>query len=166
MQRVLVRTFFLFWVTQLALADSNVLVWKLDQDLETSYKTIYNTLEENRFFVVFEPNIQRNMSHFAERWGDNYNRNKLEGIRAMIFCNAWHANEVSNADPDMLALCPLHITLIQQSGSTRILFVRPSVVAAHSKALAVAKEIEQDVAKAIDQAVEALRAGRPAGNPG
>ncbi len=157
MLRVLVRTFLLFWVTQLALADSNVLVWKIDRDLETSYKKIYNSLENNKFFVVFEPDMQRNMKHFAERWGDNYNRNELEGIRAMVFCNGWFANEVSNADPDMLALCPLHITLVQQSGSTRVLFVRPSVVAAQSKALAVAKEIEQDVAKAIDQAVEALR---------
>ena len=157
MLRVLVRTFLLFWVTQLALADSNVMVWKIDRDLETSYKKIYNSLENNKFFVVFEPDMQRNMKHFAERWGDNYNRNELEGIRAMVFCNGWFANEVSNADPDMLALCPLHITLVQQSGSTRVLFVRPSVVAAQSKAVAVAKEIEQDVAKAIDQAVEALR---------
>jgi uncharacterized protein (DUF302 family) len=146
-----------FCLGPLAKADPNVLVWNIDKDLETSYKKIYSTLEKNRFFVVFEPNIQRNLSGFAERWGDNYNRNKLEGIRAMVFCNVWYTNEISNADPDMLAMCPLHITLIQQEGSTRVLFVRPTVVAADSNALAIAKELEQDISKAMHEAVNELR---------
>jgi uncharacterized protein (DUF302 family) len=146
-----------FWLGQFAAADSGVLVWNIDKDLETSYKTIYNTLEKNKFFVIFEPNIQSNLGSFAERWGENYNRNKLEDIRAMVFCNVWYTNEISNADPELLALCPLHITLIQQAGSTRVLFVRPSVVAAGSNALAIAKELEQDISKAMDEAVNELR---------
>jgi hypothetical protein len=150
-------TISLCWLSGLAAADSKVLVWNLDKDLETSYTTIYKALERNRFYVVFEPNIQRNLSGFAERWGDNYNRNKLQGIRAMVFCNVWYTNEISNADPDMLAMCPLHITLIQQQGSTRALFVRPTVVAADSKALAIAKELEQDIAKAMHEAINELR---------
>ena len=160
MRRVTFWIVSLCWLSQLTAADSTVLVWNIDKDLETSYTTIYKSLEKNRFFVVFEPNIQRNLSGFAERWGDNYNRNKLEGIRAMVFCNVWYTNEISNADPDMLAMCPLHITLIQQQGSTRVLFVRPSVVAADSDALAIAKELEQDVSKAMDEAVNELRGCR------
>lgn len=156
MRRVACWIVSVFLLNPLALADSNVLIWRIDQDLDTTYKKIYNALEENKFFVVFEPNIQRNLSGFAERWGDNYNRNKLQGIRAMVFCNVWYTNEISNADPDMLALCPLHITLIQQEGSTRILFVRPSAVAADSKALAIATELEQDIAKVMAEAVEEL----------
>jgi uncharacterized protein (DUF302 family) len=147
----------LCWLSQLAVADSSVLVWNMEKDLETSYETIYKALENNRFYVVFEPDIQRNISGFAERWGDNYNRNKLEGIRAMVFCNVWYTNEISNADPDMLAMCPLHITLIQQQGSTRVLFVRPTVVAADSKALAIARELEQDITNAMDEAANELR---------
>jgi len=147
----------LCWLSQLAVANSSVLVWNMEKNLETSYETIYKALENNRFYVVFEPDIQRNISGFAERWGDNYNRNKLEGIRAMVFCNVWYTNEISNADPDMLAMCPLHITLIQQQGSTRVLFVRPTVVAADSKALAIARELEQDITKAMDEAANELR---------
>lgn len=138
-------------------APPSLLTWDTGKNLETSYKVIYNTLEEHRFFVVFEPDIQANLEGFAERWGDDYNRNRLEGIRAMVFCNGWYANAVSNADPDMMALCPLHITLIQQDGSTRILFVRPTAVAHGSKAETIAAELEQAVAEALDQAVEALR---------
>ena len=136
--------------------NSRVRVWHIDKDLETSYDVVYKSLENNRFFVAFEPDIQGNISGFAERWGDDYNRNQLEGIRAMVFCNGWYANAVSNADPDMLALCPLHITLIQKDGATRVLFVRPSMVAEGSKAVSVATEIEQGVVKAIDAAVQEL----------
>lgn len=149
---------FLFGLTAGAAAQPpTVLSWDTGKDLETSYDIIYKSLEENKFFVVFEPDIQSNLAGFAKRWGDNYNRNQLEGIRAMVFCNGWYTNEVSNADPDMLALCPLHITLVQQGGSTRILFLRPSVIASGSKAQAVAAELEQDVSKALEQAVKALR---------
>ncbi len=139
----------------------NVRVWAVDKTLTAVYKVVYQHLESNNFFVVFEPDIQDNLSHFAERWGEDYNRNKLEGIRAMVFCNGWYANQVSNADPDMLAMCPLHITLVQQLGQTRILFVRPSVVAAGSKAQRIARQLEDDVFKAVDGAVNELR-GCPA----
>ncbi len=148
---------FLLLVAQTALADRTVLVWETGKDLESSYSVVYKALEDNMFFVVFEPDIQGNLSHFAERWGEDYNRNGLEGIRSMIFCNGWYANAVSNADPDMLALCPLHITLVQKNGVTRILFTRPTVIARDSKALPVAREIEQGVSKALDEAVAELK---------
>ena len=147
----------LLFAAQAAMADRTVLVWETDKNLEKSYDVVYKALEDNKFFVVFEPNIQKNLSRFAERWGEKYNRNGLEGIRSMVFCNGWYANAVSNADPDMLALCPLHITLVQKDGVTRILFARPTVIAGDSKALAVAREIEQEVSKALDEAVAALK---------
>ena len=63
-----------------------VLRWDVAQDLESTYKNIYKSLEKSRFFVVFEPNIGANLEGFAERWGDNYNRKRLSGIRSMVFC--------------------------------------------------------------------------------
>ncbi len=148
----------LLLLSQTAIADDRtVLIWETGKDLETSYDVVYTALENNRFYVVFEPNIQKNLSVFAERWGEDYNRNDLEGIRSMIFCNGWYANAVSNADPDMLALCPLHITLVQKAGVTKVLFARPTVIAGSSKAQAVAREIEEGVSKALDEAVAELK---------
>ena len=150
---------FLFALVSMAQAFAeapNVRVWNTGKNLEKSYEVVYNSLENNKFFVVFEPDIQGNISRFEKRWGEDYNRNKLEGIRAMVFCNGWYANAVSNADPDMMALCPLHITLIQKDGATRVLFARPTAVASGSKAMSVARDIEQDVVKAIDEAVKEL----------
>ena len=118
--------------------------------METTYSQVFNALENNGYYVVFEPNIGKNLAHFKQRWGKDYNKNNLESIRSMVFCNAWYANQVANADPQMLALCPLHISLVHKEGVTRILFVRPSLVATGSAAEKVALELEQDVIRTIE----------------
>jgi len=95
---------------------------QVDQPLAVVYDRVYKSLEDARFYVVFEPNIGANLAGFAEKWGDDYNRNKLSAIRSMVFCNGWYANKVSNLDPNMLGFCPLHITLIERDGKTTVLF--------------------------------------------
>ena len=79
--------------------------------MDEVYKSVFTALENNGYFVLFESNIGKNLSHFAKRWGKDYNKNKLKSIRSMIFCNGSYANQISNIDPSMLALCPLHLTL-------------------------------------------------------
>lgn len=120
-------------------------------DFTATYQKVFTSLENNGYFVLIEPNIGKNLSNYEQRWGNNYNKNQLEAIRSLVFCNGWYANEMSNLDPDMLALCPLHITLTHKQGVTAILFVRPSQVAAHSPAKNIAEELEQDVIRAIEQ---------------
>lgn len=68
----------------------------------------------------------------------------------MVFCNGPLAVKISNADPAMLALCPLHLTLTQKAGRVSVLFVRPGAVAQGSKAEAPAKELEEKVINAIE----------------
>lgn len=125
-------------------------------DLETVYKSVYKTLEENRFYVVFEPDIGANLAAFAGRWGEDYNRNRLEGIRSMVFCNGWYANQVSNLEPRLLALCPLHLTVYRQGDRTHVVFVRPAHVGGGSRADALLQELEADVGKAIEQGLASL----------
>lgn len=132
-----------------------VLRWDVEQNLDITYRMIYKSLEENRFFVVFEPNIGRNLAGFAGRWGDDYNRSGLAGIRAMVFCNAWYANAVSNREPELLALCPLHITLFQKAAITSIVFTRPTHVGAGSDALPLLEELEAKVSRAVEAGIAA-----------
>jgi uncharacterized protein (DUF302 family) len=119
------------------------------------YDWIYKELENSGYYVIFEPDIGKNLSNFADKWGEDYNRNKLGGIRSMVFCNGWYANQVSNADPTMLAICPLHLTLIEKDGQTTALFVRPSVIAANSPARDVLQRVEAEVTDAIKKAMPA-----------
>ena len=126
-------------------------------EMDDVYKHVFTALENNSYFVIFEPNIGKNLSHFAKRWGEDYNKNKLKSIRSMVFCSAWYANKISNIDPSMLALCPLRITLYTKDKNTHILFVRPGKVAGPSKAQKVAKELEDDVIRTIEVAIGGMK---------
>ncbi len=129
--------------------NSAVYIQQVDEPLARVYDKVYKSLEDARFFVVFEPNIGANIASFAEKWGDDYNRNKLAEIRSMVFCNGWYANKVSNLDPNMLGFCPLHITLIERDGKTTVLFNRPGVIAQNSPAKELLLKIESEVIAAI-----------------
>lgn len=138
-----------------AMADSPMIYEKdVTGTMDTIYKQVFNGLENNGYFVTFEPNIGRNLANLKQRWGDDYNVNKLDSIRSMVFSNPWYTNKVSNADPQMMALFPLHITLVSKDGVTRILFIRPSLIATGSPAEKIALEIEQDVIRTIESSVQ------------
>jgi hypothetical protein len=145
---------FLFMSAETAYADSNSqIIYKqqVDMPLSAVYGSVYKSLENARFFVVFEPNIGENLAHFSGKWGDDYNRNNISAIRSMVFCNGWYANKVSNLDPDMLGFCPLHLTLFERDGKTTVLFNRPGVIAQNSPAKELLMEIESEVIEAIRQ---------------
>ena len=122
-------------------------------EMDEVYKKVFTGLGNNSYFVIFEPNLGKNLSHYAKRWTDDYNKNKLNSIRSIVFCNAWYANKISNIDPSLLALCPLHITLYSKNKETHILFVRPGRVAGNSPAQDVAKEMEDDIIRTIEVAI-------------
>jgi len=128
-----------------------VYVQQVDKPVSAVYDKLYKSLEDARFFVVFEPNIGANLANFSEKWGDDYNRNKFTVIRSMVFCNGWYANKVSNLDPHMLGFCPLHLTLIEREGKTTVLFNRPSAVVTNSPASDLLLKIENEVIAAIKQ---------------
>jgi len=152
-----VKSFFhfcLLTILGISIAHANG-IYKLSapMDYDTAYKKVYQALEENRFFVVQEINMGNSLSRFRDKWKD-YNLNKLENLQVMIICNGWYANQVSNADTDMLALCPMSVTLIHKEGITTALFARPTIFAKDSKALPTLKEAENTVIEAINQALK------------
>lgn len=127
-----------------------------NQNLDTAYKRVYKALEDNGFKVVYEVDIQENLTKFAKKNAvKDFNLNQLEGIKSMVFCNAPLAIKISNADPSMLAMCPLHLTFTQKAGRVTVLFVRPGVIAQGSKAEAPAKELEEKVIKTIENGLNA-----------
>lgn len=135
-----------------ALAESPAVYEKsFDQNLDTAYKRVQKALEGNGFKVVYEIDMLDNLTKFTKKNAvKDFNLNQLEGIKSMVFCNGPLAVKISNADPAMLALCPLHLTLTQKAGRVSVLFVRPGVIAQGSKAEAPAKELEDKVIKAIE----------------
>lgn len=139
-----------------AVCADNTAVYRqqVDKPVDEVYGSVYKSLEEARFYVVFEPDIGDNLSRFSKKWGDKYNQNNLTAIRSMVFCNGWYANKVSNVDPDMLGFCPLHLSLIERDGKTTVLFNRPSIMAKDSPARNIFKTIESEVIAAIKQGLK------------
>ena len=131
--------------------------WTLEAGMEKTYRNIYMSLEDNNMFVVFEANMGRTLAGFSGRWGDNYNRNQLQDIRSMTFCNPWYVNEVSNLDPQLLAFCPMHITLYRQNNITHIVFVRPAHVAQGSAAAGLLEGLEAKVSAAVEAGMVAAQ---------
>lgn len=142
-----------------ALAESPAVYEKsFDQNLDSAYKRVYKALEGNGFKVVYEIDMLENLTKFAAKNAvKDFNLNQLEGIKSMVFCNGPLAVKISNADPAMLALCPLHLTLTQKAGRVSVLFVRPGVVAQGSKAEAPAKELEEKVIKTIESGLSGVQ---------
>ncbi len=136
--------------------ESEIYKQVINQPMQKVYPLIYEALEDAHFYVVFEPYISKTISRFAEKWGNDYNRNKLDGFRSMVICNGWYANQVSNVDPDMLSLCPLRVGLYEKAGKTTIVFARPTVIARHSKALPILQEVENTVIDAIKAGAKKL----------
>ncbi len=151
-----ILSFLLALVSLNAVAETPAVYEKsFDQNLDTAYSQVRKALEGNGFKVVFEIDMLENMTKFAEKNAlQDFNLNKLEGIKSMVFCNGPLAVKISNADPAMLALCPLHLTFTQKAGRVSVLFVRPGVVAQGSKAEAPAKELEEKVIKTIESGLQ------------
>ena len=138
-----------------------VMRWDVNQDFNRVYREVYRSLEAHRFFVIFEANLGRNMRGFAARWGEDYNRSGLQEIRSMVFCNIAYTNQLSNQDPTLLSLCPLHITFYQKGPTTSILFTRPTTVGQGSTAMPLLKEIEEEVGKAVESGISVATAREP-----
>ena len=117
---------------------------------DATYAQLYEALESNGFFVIFEPNMGKSLAGMADALGADYNRNQLSTMRSLVFCKPRATNEIANADPALLALCPLHITLTHKTGVSTVYFVRPSVVAAGSPGEVQAKKLEADIVKLIE----------------
>lgn len=152
MKRFILASLLITFISSTAIA-SDIFKHSTTMPYDEAYKKVYSALEDNRFYVVEEINIGASLSRFKDSW-DDYNQNQLEAIKVMIICNGWYANQVSNKDPDMLALCPMKVTMTHKEGQTSALFARPSTFAEKSPARALILEAEQTVIQSIESALK------------
>jgi len=123
--------------------------------LAKAVKQVSQKLDDAGYAVVDELPISENLKHMAKKWGGDYNRNHLDGMTSLVFCSGWYVNQVSNLDPSLLGLCPLHVTLTHKAGVTTVLFNRPTAITAGSPAEKVLQEMEGEVTQAIEAALNA-----------
>ena len=147
----------LLWVFSMpAMAEpAGVLKLTSEKSVDEVYTSVYQALENEKFWVVFEADMGKRMAKFADKWGEDYNRNDLESVQSIVFCNIWWTNQIANADPDLLAYCPLHLSLYGKDGKTVILMPRLSVLAEGSPGQESAVELEAALRKIVEGALVA-----------
>jgi len=120
------------------------------KSIDDVYDNVMFELKNEGFSIVKEINIGHNLKKdsIEKKW-KNYNKNKLVGIRTAIVCSGVTANSISNADPNMISICPLHVTITQKGEWTKVDFVRPSMIAKGTRAEKVAVKLENRLNSAI-----------------
>jgi hypothetical protein len=113
------------------------------------YDRVHQALEGAKFWVVFEADMGSRMEQFAADWGAEYNINKLTFIKSMVFCSLPWTNRMANADPDLLALCPLHLTIYARGGQTSVVWPRLSAMAEGSPGHDAAQALDQEISDLI-----------------
>lgn len=132
---------------------AGVLKLTSERSADDLYSSLYQALEEEKFWVVLESDMGKRMAQFADQWGKDYNRNGLSSIRSMAVCNVWWTNRIANADPDLLGICPLHLSLYAKDGKTVVLMPRLSAMAEGSPGKEVAVELEAELRKIVKSAL-------------
>ena len=137
-----------------------VFVAGVKQPMGKTFPSVVQALQKNGFRVVMKIDVGKKLAFVAKKfhWKD-YNLNHLTAIRSIVFCNAKYANAISNADPQMMALCPLHVTLVQQGGVTQVEFVKPAELAKGTKAARPAEELQEHVIHALEAGLKAAGHG-------
>lgn len=129
-----------------------------------TYKASIETIEENilqhfkevKLVVAWKLDILEEFKKkgLEKKFGKKFNTSKLSGVRTIVACNGKFGNMIINADPTMMAYCPIRITLIEKDGKTQVLYVRPTSAPRDSKAYKILKKLEKKVIKAIEDANE------------
>jgi len=116
------------------------------------YAKLMKALDNTHLIVVSEIDILAKFkaAGLPEKFGKKFNTNNLTAIKAIIACNGKFGNSIANSDPEMMAFCPVRITVVEKDGKTSVHYVRPSSGTAESKAFESLKALENKVIATID----------------
>ena len=153
-KKLILYLFVLLMTTSVWAAPPAVYVKQTALPMDTAYERIYQALEANKFWVVFEADLAARMARFADRWGGDYNRRGLSAAKSMVFCNIWWTNRIASTDPELLSLCPLSLSLYEKDGVTTVVMTKPSMISKGSEGEEVAAELENELVGIIENAVQ------------
>jgi len=120
---------------------------------EQVYDRIYQALEGAKFWIVFEADMGSRLANLAPESGAEYNQSRLGFVKSMVFCNLVWTNRLANADPELLGLCPLHLSIYAKGDKTTVTWPKLSALAEGSPGLEQARALDQEVAEIIRRAV-------------
>lgn len=148
----IVVVFFALPIEILCAANANVYKSIVNEPIGIAYPVIYDALSNNGFYVAYSINVGENVKRFETRWGGE-NKYEVTAVRSLIVCDLKFSYELRNVDPEMLVLCPMHLTLYEIQGKTHIVLLLPSVMAGNSPAKKLALKVEKKLVDIIETEV-------------
>jgi hypothetical protein len=98
---------------------------------------------------VLEADLGSRMAKMADDWGSDYNRSKLTFVKGMVFCSLWWTNQIANANPELLGLCPLHLSIYAHEDKTTLVWPKLSAMADGNSGQAIAQALDEEVSDLI-----------------
>jgi uncharacterized protein (DUF302 family) len=89
-----------------------------------------------------------------KKFGADFNTAGLTAVKTLVACNGMLGNGIINSDSDMMAFCPIRITLTEKDGKTSVLYARPTSAPKDSKAYPMLVKLEKKVISAIEASME------------
>ncbi|MDD5157970.1 DUF302 domain-containing protein [Sulfurimonas sp.] len=152
----LILTLLLLLSSNLMAAQGSIYKKIINEPYDDYFPKLKKAIEANHMNIVSEIDL---MSRFKEagyqkKFGADFNKNKLEKVTSLVICNGYVANQISNIDIEMMAFCPVRISVIQRGGKTIVLFIKASGIATNKKAASLLKSLDDVIVHTIDLSVD------------
>ncbi len=137
-------------------AESNVYKVSYNAPVDKVLENILAKFKQEMLVVVWQLDILEEFKKkgLDKKFGENFNTAGLSEVRTLVACNGKFGNDIINQDSDMMAYCPIRITLTEKDGVTTVLYVRPSSAPRDSAAYKTLVKLEKKVTKAIEESME------------
>jgi uncharacterized protein (DUF302 family) len=146
----------LMCVLSLSLWANSVYTVTYDEDIAEVEASILESFKDVGLVVVWKLDILEEFKKkgLDKKFGEKFNTAGLTGVRTIVACNGKFGNDIINADSDMMAFCPIRVTMTEKDGKTTVLYVRPSVGPKESKAHPILVKLEKKVINAIESGMK------------
>ncbi len=137
-------------------AESNVYKVNYNAPVDKVLENMLAKFKQEMLVVVWQLDILEEFKKkgLDKKFGENFNTAGLSEVRTLVACNGKFGNDIINQDSDMMAYCPIRITLTEKDGVTTVLYVRPSSAPRDSAAYKTLVKLEKKVTKAIEESME------------
>ncbi len=122
------------------------------EPLESYYPKLKKAIDENHMNILYEMDLIKQFKDegYSEKFGKDFNKNNLQGVKTLLICNGYVGNQVSNLDPKMMALCPIRLTIIEENKKLTVTFLRHDTIETSKEIKSLLTKLDTILKNTID----------------
>ncbi|MDO9266303.1 MAG: DUF302 domain-containing protein [Sulfurimonas sp.] len=140
----------------LLLASSSFANEVYKKEVKTPYdvyiKELKEAIEKNHMNVLYELDLIKKFKDagYAKKFGADFNKNQLTAATTILLCNGYIGNQISNIDAEMMALCPIKISVISNGKYTKIIYTKYKGASTNKEISALLETLDEVVINTIE----------------